>query len=131
MKEFMLIIRNLADNFSKLSPEKQKEFLDACRDYIDELKGEGQLIGAQPLDRQGKMISGSTDTSWKESGFSETAEVIVGYYHILANDLDEAIAVAKQNPEFAFSKTARIEVRPVKMKEESTGFEYPKEKMKK
>jgi hypothetical protein len=27
-------------------------------------------------------------------------EVIVGYYHILAEDLNDAIAIAKGNPEF-------------------------------
>ena len=52
----------------------------------------------------------------------------MGYYHILANDLDEAIAIAKRNPEFAFIKGAHIEVRPVKMMEQSTGFEYPQGK---
>ena len=130
MKEFMLIIRNLSDNFARLSDQKQRDFLDACRVYINQLKEEGHLIGAQPLDRQGKMITGSANTSFSEGPFSETQEVIVGYYHIIAKDLDEATSIAKQNPEFAFSTTARIEVRPIKMKEESTGFEYPKEKMK-
>jgi hypothetical protein len=52
--------------------------------------------------------------------------VIVGYYHILAEDLEEAIAIAKKNPEFAYSTTARIEVRPIKTKEVITGYVYPK-----
>jgi hypothetical protein len=130
MKEFMLYIRNLGDNFSKLSSQQQQDFLEACRVYINHLKEEGHLIGAQPMDRQGKMVTGSANTSFKEGPYNEGPEVIVGYYHILAKDLDEAVTIAKQNPEFAFSTTARIEVRPIKMKEESTGFEYPKEKMK-
>ena len=130
MKEFMLYIRNLGDNFLKLSPQQQQDFLEACRVYINHLKEEGHLIAAQPMDRQGKMVSGSANTTFKEGPYNEGSEVIVGYYHILAKDLDEAVTIAKQNPEFAFSTTARIEVRPIKMKEESTGFEYPKEKMK-
>jgi len=51
--------------------------------------------------------------------------VIVGYYHIKANDLDQAIAIAKGNPEFEYTHTARIEVRPIKMKEETTEYLYP------
>jgi len=51
--------------------------------------------------------------------------VIVGYYYLAAKDLDEAIELAKGNPEFEFSTAARIEVRPIKMKEETTGFVYP------
>ena len=58
--------------------------------------------------------------------FNEAREVIVGYYHILAKDLEDAIAVAKDNPEFKYGMTARIEVRPIKIKEKSTGYVYPK-----
>jgi hypothetical protein len=97
----------------------------ACRVYIEELTKSGSLISAQPLIREGKMLSGSNG-AWLESPYSESREVIVGYYHILAKDLDEAIAIAKSNPEFAYTKTARIEVRPIKMKEETTAYVYPK-----
>lgn len=73
------------------------------------------------------MITG-TPGAFKNGPYNETKEVIVGYNHILANDLDEAIAIAQRNPEFAFIKGAKIEVRPIKMAEQSTGFEYPKGK---
>ena len=75
--------------------------------------------------REGKIISCSKG-GWKDGPFNETKEVIVGYYHILAEDLNDAIAIAKGNPEFEYGTTARIEVRPIKTKEESTGFVYPK-----
>jgi hypothetical protein len=125
MKEFMLLIRNEADSKSGFSPETHQQFLNACMIYIDELMKKANLKSAQPLIREGKMISG-TPGAFKDGPYNETKEVIVGYYHILAKDLDEAIAIAKGNPEFAYTKTARIEVRPIKMKEESTAFEYPK-----
>jgi len=93
--------------------------------YIDTLMKKGNLKSAQPLVREGKMISG-TPGAWKDGPYNETKEIIVGYYHILANDLDEAIAIAKANPEFVYNKTAKIEVRPIKMMEESTSYIYPK-----
>lgn len=71
------------------------------------------------------MVSGNPG-NFKEGPYSETEEVIVGYYHILAKDLDDAIAIAKENPEFAYTKTARIEVRPIKSKEITTKYVYPK-----
>jgi hypothetical protein len=40
--------------------------------------------------------------------------------------MDEAIEIAKRNPEFEFGTTARIELRPIKTKEKTTGFVYPK-----
>ncbi|HYV95574.1 MAG TPA: YciI family protein [Chitinophagales bacterium] len=124
MKEFMLLIRNDIDHQATWSPERHQQFLKSCENYIDALKKEGQLKIAQPLIREGKMISGSKG-AWKDDSFNETKEVIVGYYHVFAKDLDEAIAIAKGNPEFEYSTTARIEVRPIKVKEESTGFVYP------
>jgi hypothetical protein len=40
--------------------------------------------------------------------------------------MEEAITMAKDNPEFEFVPSASIEVRPIKIKEEATGFNYPK-----
>jgi hypothetical protein len=125
MKEFMLLIRNEIDHQASWSPEQHQQFLKKCEDYIGSLTKEGKLKSAQPLVREGKIISGSKG-AWRDGPFNETKEVIVGYYHILAEDFDEAIAVAKGNPEFEYGTTARIEVRPIKTKEESTGFVYPK-----
>ena len=125
MKEYMLLVRNSGKAKESLSPEQHQEFLQKCKDYIGVLTKEGKLIAAQPLIREGKIISGTTG-SLKELPFNETEEVQVGYYHILAKDFDEAVEIAKRNPEFEFSKTARVEVRPIKTKEKTTGFVYPK-----
>ena len=121
----MLLIRNEGDGKAMLSPEQQQQFLNACMVYIEELKKSGNLKSAQPLVREGKMISGAPG-SFKDGPYNETKEIIVGYYHILASDMEGAIAIAKRNPEFAFVKGAKIEVRPVKMKEQSTNYVYPK-----
>jgi hypothetical protein len=125
MKEFMLLIRNEIDHQATWSPEQHQEFLKKCEDYIVNLTKEGKLKSAQPLIREGRLISGSKG-AWKEGPFNETKEIIVGYYHILSEDLPDAMAIAKRNPEFEYGTTARIEVRPIKMKEETTGYVYPK-----
>jgi hypothetical protein len=127
MKEFMLLIRNEGDGKAGLSPEQQQQFLKACMLYIETLMKNGNLKSAQPLVREGKMISGTPGT-FKDGPYNETKEIIVGYYHILAKDMDEAIAISKGNPEFAYIKGAKIEVRPIKMMEDSTSYVYPKEK---
>ncbi len=121
----MLLIRNEIDHQASWSAEQHQQFLKKCETYIGSLTKDAKLKSAQPLVREGKIISGSKG-AWKERPFNETKEVIVGYYHILAEDLDDAIAIAKRNPEFEYGTTASIEVRPIKTKEESTGFVYPK-----
>ncbi|MCX6291737.1 MAG: YciI family protein [Bacteroidetes bacterium] len=124
MKEFMFLIRNAGDQKSAHAPGQHREFLEKCEVYISTLKKEGRLISAQPVERQGKIISGSNG-KWKEEPFTIKKEMWVGYYHILADDLEEAVAIAKKNPEFEYGTMASIEVRPLKMMEVTTGFVYP------
>ncbi len=124
MKEFMLLIRNVIDHQSAWSNDHQQQFLKSCENYIGKLKSEGKLLTAQPLVREGIIVSCSNG-QWNEVPFNETKEVQVCYYHIFAESMSEAIEIAKGNPEFSYGTTARIEVRPIKTKEESTNYVYP------
>jgi len=45
--------------------------------------------------------------------FNETKEVIAGYFHIVANDMNEAVSIAKANPIFRDIPT-KIEVHLLK-----------------
>ena len=126
MNEYMFFIRKKINSEEALSEERLLEFLRACETYIQNLKQQGVLLSAQPIDWTGKIISGKNN-NWQESSYDESGEVIGGYYHILANDLDEAIEIAKDNPEFSFNEDTRIEIRPVKMEESRTDFVYPSE----
>ena len=125
VKEFMLYIRNAGNAKAALTPEEHLEFIQECEVYIGALKSRKKLVGAQPILREGYVISKS-DSGWTKRPIDLSGEVHVGYYHIQAEDIDEAIEIAKQNPEFAFVPSASIEVRPIKTKEEVTKFVYPK-----
>ena len=124
MKEFMLLIRNEPDGKAAFTSDHEQKFLNSCRTYIENLKRNGNLISAQPLVREGKVISGTTG-AFTDKPYSTAGEMIVGYYHIRAADINEAVAIAKNNPEFSFVKDARIEVRPIKTAEVSTSYVYP------
>jgi len=124
-QEFMFYIRNAGDAKAALSEEKHLEFVKQCEVYINQLKSAGQLVAAQPLLRNGFLLS-KKGNDWNKTALDATGNVQVGYYHIMATDIDEAIEIAKNNPEFAYVPSASIEVRPIKMKEEKTEFVYPK-----
>lgn len=121
----MLYVRNLGDHDAKWPPAQEQEFLKKCETYIEKLKGDGKLLSAQPLAREGKILSGRAG-AWKEQPILAGNEIQVGYYHIRAKDLDEAVEIAKGNPEFEYGETASVEVRPIKGREETTGYVYPK-----
>lgn len=120
----MLYIRNAGDAKAALTADEHLTFIRQCEDYIGQLKAENKLIAAQPIVREGCIVARSA-SGWRTVPIDPTQEVQVGYYHIRAQDLEEAIAIAQQNPEFAFVPSATIEVRPVKTREEQTQFVYP------
>ena len=125
MQEFMLLVRNTGDYLAALNADQKQDFLKACETYINKLKSNNKLLAAQPLVKEG-MVVAKAGEEWASSPIDVAGEVQVGYYHILANDMDEAIAIAKENPEFAYTAKAKVEVRPIKMKELTTGYVYPK-----
>ena len=127
MQEFMFYIRNEKDAKKSLSPEQHLAFIKKCEVYIGILKSENRLLAAQPIVREGVVIKKS-GSNWTEKDINADAETQVGYYHILAQNLAEAIKIAKDNPEFEFVPSASIEVRPIKTKENETGFVYPTKK---
>ncbi|QEC75595.1 YciI family protein [Mucilaginibacter ginsenosidivorax] len=124
-REFMLYIRNAGDAKAALSADEHLAFIKKCETYIGRLKAEGKLIAAQPIVREGYIIS-KTENTWTQTAIDPAKEVQVGYYHITAKDLAEAVEIAKGNPEFEYVASATIEVRPIKLKEEQTNFVYPK-----
>ena len=111
MKEFMLFIRNEGNPIADLSPEQQQEHIKKVGSFIKEMVDAGKIKAAQPLEMQGRILS--NDTGHIIDGpFIETKEVISGYYHILAEDLQEAISIAKSDPRFEDGKW-KIEIRPI------------------
>jgi len=124
MKEFMLYIRNEKDAKKSLTDDQHLAFIKKCETYIGTLKSENKLIAAQPIVREGVVLK-KTENGWAEKDIATDKETQVGYYHILAANLEEAIKIAKDNPEFEYVPSATIEVRPIKTKEAETGFIYP------
>jgi hypothetical protein len=125
MKEFMFYIRNEGDAKATLSADNHLEFVKKCEVYIGKLKAEEKLIAAQPIIREGVVVS-KLAADWNKVAIDPAKEVQVGYYHIRANNIDEAIEIAKANPEFEYVPSAKIEIHQIKTKEEETGFVYPK-----
>ena len=121
----MFYIRNAGDAKAALSPDDHLSFVKKCEQYIGNLKSQGKLIAAQPVMREGWVLSRSAD-EWQQEVIDSAKEVQVGYYHILADTISEAIEIAKQNPEFEYVPSAKIEIHQIKTKEEKTNFVYPK-----
>ncbi len=111
MKEFMLFIRSEGNPIADLSLEQQQEHVQKVGSFIKELVGQQKMKAAQPLEMEGSVIS-FKNGDFIDGPFNETKEVISGYYHIVAKDLEEAITIAKSDPRFEDGEWS-IEIRPI------------------
>ncbi|MEM9649691.1 MAG: YciI family protein [Bacteroidota bacterium] len=112
MKEFLLLIRSEESPKANLSPEQMQQHIEKVGGYLKRLSEEGRMKSAQPLEMAGTMLS-YKNGQIVDGPYNETKEIISGYYHLLANDLEEAIAIAKKDPRFE-EGIWRMEIRPIK-----------------
>lgn len=101
-----------------LTPEQQKAEMDSCGPHIEKMMAKNKIIAGAPL----RETATATTVRYREGKvlltdgpFAETREQLGGYTIIEADDLDDALAIAKG---FIASSTtgtslATIEVRPI------------------
>jgi hypothetical protein len=79
--------------------------------WFDRLSEQGKLKGGQPLEREGKTVSGKKGRVVADGPFVEAKEAIGGYFLLQVDTMDEAVAIAKDCP--GLDHGAIVEVRPV------------------
>lgn len=105
LSEYMVISKGKWDEDK--SPEEIQRAIDAFYEWHDRLVSAGKMKSGQRLAPAAKVVSkhGVID-----GPFAETKEVIGGYWFFMASSLEEAAALAAQNPCLACGLT--LEVRP-------------------
>lgn len=105
LSEYMIISKGQWDEDK--SPEQIQQAIDAFYLWRDKLVAAGKMHSGQRLARETKVVSrhGVTD-----GPFAETKEVIGGYWFFMASSLEEAAALAAENPCMACG--LHYEVRP-------------------
>ncbi|MEP5611144.1 MAG: YciI family protein [Cyclobacteriaceae bacterium] len=111
MNEYMLFIKAKGNPVAHLPIEQQKVHIDKVGNFIGGLATQGKMKSAQPLEAAGATLSFS-DGNFEDEKYDESQEGILGYYHLLADDLSDAISIAKADPRFEAGEW-KIEVRPV------------------
>src|SRR5690242_21835969 len=107
---YMLIFRG-TDWYKDLTPEQTQQVADRWMAWFNRLKDEGKAIAGNPLEREGRIVSGKNGRVVSDGPFAESKETIGGYFLLRVNSLDEAVAIAQQCPGLAYG--AQVEVRPV------------------
>ena len=119
LSEYLVISRGQWDQ--DLSPEEIQNAIDQFYAWHDRLVNEGRMKAGQRLAREKKIVSKHALT---DGPFTETKEVIGGYWFILAGSLEEAAALAAENPCLACGLT--YEIRPIES-ERASAFKVTNE----
>lgn len=115
MPQFMLISQDsmeIPEGF-EITPGIIQGIIQKYSDWADSLQKSGNLVSLNKLrEDPGKNIVGTGANRVVTDGpFSETKEIIGGYWIITAADYDEAVKLASGCPSLEFG--SRVEVREV------------------
>jgi len=113
MKEFMAFIYTEGDHMAEMSPEEQQNHVERVGGYIQRLMANGTMKSAQPLELTGVTVSG-TKNNLADAPFNESKEVIGGYYHLVAESLEKAAEIVREDPRFEDGPW-KVEIRPVRV----------------
>ncbi|MDE3066276.1 MAG: hypothetical protein KGJ60_01865 [Verrucomicrobiota bacterium] len=108
--KYMLIFRG-TDWHNRLSPEEMQKVASDWMAWFKRLTEQGTAIAGNPLEREGKIVSGKNGGVVADGPFAESKEAIGGYFLLKVDSLDEAVAIAQQCP--GLPHGAQVEVRPV------------------
>ncbi len=105
MKPFIFLFKG-EDQQPDLSPEEIQRHMQEWGAWIEDLTRTGRFESGTPLEAAGKIVSGPNTT---DDPFAEHREVVSGYLIISAQDIDEAVEIAKACP--ILEVGGRVEVR--------------------
>ncbi|MFT3701636.1 MAG: YciI family protein [Agriterribacter sp.] len=109
MEKFMLIFHGGMETAP--SPEQMQESMGKWMAWIDKLAKEGLYVSGEPLLPGGKLIAGKDGKSVTDGPYTEGKEVVGGYFIVNAKDINDAVALCKDYPDF--NKGGSIQVRQV------------------
>jgi hypothetical protein len=103
MNEYLLISRGQWDEGA--DKDAVQDTIDRLYAWYEEGLAQGRLRPGSRLANRGKLISRTAIT---DGPFSESKELIGGYWFIVADTLEEAAAIAAENPCLAFGLTLEV-----------------------
>jgi hypothetical protein len=106
MEKFMLIFHGVEP--ANQSPEQMQAHMGRWMAWIDKLAKTEQYVSGEPLLPGGKLVSGKAGKTVTDGPYTEGKEVVGGFFIIKAKDLDEAVAISKECPDFDLGSTVQV-----------------------
>lgn len=108
MEKFMLIFHGGQTDMTKLSPDDLQQLMGKWLGWIEKLNQNNQYVSGEPLLPGGKLVSGPGGKTVTDGPYTEGKEIVGGYFIIQAKDMDEAVEIAKGNPEYDLGGSTQV-----------------------
>ena len=111
--KYMLLIYDDEQVWAKMSAAEQQKLFGEYMQFTEEIRSSGHYVAGAPLQpvATATSVRVRNDKPLVTDGpFAETQEQLGGYYLVEAQNLDEAIALARRIPSV---RLGTIEVRPI------------------
>ena len=112
MAKYLLLLRGDGNGLDNLSPEEIQSLIGRYHAWSESLQKRGKLVASDKLrDHQGRVLRrDSSKIVVMDGPYTETKEVLGGYFAIEAGSYDEAIDLVHDCPHFDFGS---MEIREV------------------
>ena len=113
MPKYLLLLHDAPDALTDLSPAQMQQMIEQYVAWGEGLRKKGVFEGGQKLaDEPGKVMKARNgEVRITDGPYSETKEVLGGYYIVAAADYEKAVELARDCPHFQYGGT--IEVREI------------------
>ncbi len=102
----MLIFHGAGAN--DLSPEQMQSQMGKWMAWIEKLNKTKQYLSGEPLLPGGKLVSGKGGKQVTDGPYTEGKEVVGGFFIIEAKDMDEAVAISRDCPDFDHGGSVQV-----------------------
>ena len=109
MEKFMFIFHSgSTDETRNQSAEAMQAHMGKWMAWVERLRKADIYVSGEPLTPGGKLVSGNNGNSVTDGPYTEGKEVVGGFFIINAKDIDEAVAISKDYPDFELGGTVQV-----------------------
>lgn len=102
----MLIFQGGMSSHNHQSPEQMQANMGKWMAWIDKLSKQGKYVAGEPLLPGGKLVDSNKKVT--DGPYTEGKEVVGGFFIINADDYNEAIAIAKDCPDYEHGGSVQV-----------------------
>ena len=103
MEKFMLIFHGGIK--PDASPEELQANMGQWLAWVEKLNKEDRYVSGEPLLPGGKLI---TQKAVTDGPYTEGKEVVGGYFVVKAKDMEEAVALSGDYPDFGYGGSVQV-----------------------